>query len=93
MHATRHLIAGLTLLASGAVLAEPPVDINTASPEVLAAAIDGVGTARAQAIVAEREANGPFRSVDDLARVQGIGDRIVAANRERITAGAPEGAK
>jgi competence protein ComEA len=61
------------------------VNINTADAQTLAAALDGVGEARAQAIVAYREEHGPFRSVDDLARVKGVGERVLAANRSRIT--------
>jgi competence protein ComEA len=61
------------------------VNINTADAETLAVALDGVGAARARAIVEYRDAHGPFRSVDDLAQVKGIGERVVAANRNRIT--------
>ena len=60
------------------------VNINTANADTLAVALDGVGAARARAIVEYREAHGPFRSVDDLAQVKGIGDRVVAANRTRL---------
>lgn len=61
------------------------VNINTADAETLAVALDGVGASRARAIVEYRDAHGPFRSVDDLAQVKGIGERVVAANRNRIT--------
>jgi competence protein ComEA len=61
------------------------VNINTADAETLAVALDGVGASRARAIVEYRDAHGPFRSVDDLAQVKGIGERVVAANRTRIT--------
>jgi competence protein ComEA len=61
------------------------VNINTADAETLAVALDGVGASRARAIVEYRDAHGPFRSVDDLAQVKGIGERVVTANRNRIT--------
>lgn len=61
------------------------VDINRADAETLASGLVGVGPSKAEAIVAERQANGPFQSVDDLARVQGIGAKTVELNRERIT--------
>jgi len=51
-----------------------PVNINTAD----AAALDtlpGVGPSTAEKIVADREANGPFESPDDLGRVSGIGSK------------------
>jgi competence protein ComEA len=60
------------------------VNINTADAATLAAALDGVGAARAKAIVEYREAHGPFRSVDDLAQVKGIGEHVVDANRSRL---------
>ena len=61
------------------------VNINTADAETLAVALDGVGASRARAIVEYRDAHGPFRSVEDLAQVKGVGERVVAANRNRIT--------
>ena len=67
-----------------APIAPMSVNINTADAQTLAVALDGVGAARAKAIVEYREAHGPFRSVDDLAQVKGIGERVVAANRTRL---------
>ena len=93
MHTWKHLAAAAALgLSSLAFAAEPaaPVDVNTASAEALAEAIDGVGLKRAQAIVEFREQHGAFASVDDLAQVRGVSAGIVDRNRERITANAPE---
>jgi competence protein ComEA len=81
----RHLAAIAALLAASAVLAAEPVDINTASAESLAAAISGVGITKARAIVTYREQNGPFESVDDLARVSGIGSQTVDRARGNLT--------
>ena len=61
------------------------VNINTADAQTLAVALDGVGASRAKAIVEYRDAHGPFRSVDDLAQVKGIGERVVDANRAHLT--------
>jgi competence protein ComEA len=61
------------------------VNINTADAQTLAAALDGVGESRARAIVAYRDEHGPFRSIDDLIQVKGIGERVLDANRSRIT--------
>ena len=41
------------------------------------------------AIVAYREENGPFATIDDLARVSGIGSVTVDSNRERLSIGDP----
>ncbi len=73
----------LTMLTSVSVFAAS-VDINSASADELAAALTGVGEARAEAIVAERKARGPFKSADDLTRVEGIGPHIVELNRDVI---------
>lgn len=55
----------------------PAIDVNTASAEQLAQ-LPGIGEVKAQAIVADRKANGDYQTVQDLARVDGIGDAIVA---------------
>jgi len=60
-----------------------PVPVNRATPEELAA-LPGVGPRLAEAIVAERRRNGPFRSPDDLQRVRGIGPKLVTRLTGRI---------
>ena len=59
------------------------ININSADLASLQQ-LQGVGPAKAQAIVDYREANGPFTTVDDLSAVSGIGPRTVELNRERI---------
>ena len=66
------------------------LDINTADADMLAETLKGVGPKKAVAIVRDRQQNGPFRSVDDLTRVAGIGPKVVEDNRARITAVVPE---
>lgn len=61
-----------------------PVNINTADAAALAAGITGVGLKRAEAIIDFRDSNGPFRSVDELTRVRGIGLKLVEQNRENL---------
>ncbi|NOY44729.1 MAG: helix-hairpin-helix domain-containing protein [Deltaproteobacteria bacterium] len=56
------------------------IDLNTASVEQLMG-LKGVGEVTARAIVDYREQNGPFRSVDDLVRVRGIGEKKLEALR------------
>jgi competence protein ComEA len=65
-------------------LAGSPVDINKADAAELAQSLNGIGLAKARAIVAWREENGPFRSADDLASVKGIGTAMVEKNREFV---------
>lgn len=76
------------LLSASAFASTGPVDINRASAAELAAALNGVGLAKAEAIVAHREQNGPFKSAEQLAEVKGIGLKTVEKNRERIQVGA-----
>ncbi|MGV0347783.1 helix-hairpin-helix domain-containing protein [Corynebacterium sp. 23_3061] len=59
-------------------------NINTAGEAELTA-IPGVGPKTASAIIAYREQNGPFRSVDQLAEVKGIGPAKLAAMRDAVT--------
>ncbi|WP_019204055.1 ComEA family DNA-binding protein [Tsukamurella sp. 1534] len=56
------------------------VNINTANAAELDR-LPGVGEATAAAIIEYREKNGPFASVDDLAKVSGIGDAKLARIR------------
>jgi competence protein ComEA len=61
-----------------------PVDINAASAAQLEE-LPGVGPATAAAIIAHREQNGPFASVDDLLDVRGIGEAKLDALRDLAT--------
>ena len=74
----------LVLGLNTAALAAEPVDVNTATAEQLAEALNGVGEAKAEAIVEYREANGPFEHIDELVNVRGIGMATVDKNREMI---------
>ena len=76
-----------SVIGTGALHAAEPVNINTADAATLAAAISGVGEKRAAAIVAYREANGPFQSVDDLVLVKGVGARTLEQSRAHLTTG------
>jgi competence protein ComEA len=51
--------------------------------------LDGIGDALARRIVADREQNGPFRSIDDLRRVKGIGPKTLEKLRPHLTLDAP----
>ena len=60
------------LLLAGSAFAADKVDINRADAAQLEASLVGIGPAKAQAIVEHRNANGPFKSADELALVKGI---------------------
>jgi competence protein ComEA len=87
--ATRGLapfIVALALFYSqvASALPEGQVNINAAPAEQLAEMLDGVGAARAQAIVDYRERHGDFASLEDLLEVRGIGPNVIEVNRERM---------
>lgn len=63
-----------------------PVDINTASAEELVA-IPGVGEATARRIIDWRDEHGPFRRVEDLMKIQGIGEKSLEKMRPHVTVG------
>ena len=70
--------------ADEAPTAPEVVNINSADAETLAT-LHGIGASRADAIVAWRDANGDFVSVDQLAEVRGIGATTIEANREILS--------
>ena len=74
----------LLLFLATAALAK--VNINTATAEELQA-IKGIGQVKAEAIVKDRKKNGKFNSIDDLARVKGIGEKTVKKIKNEITIG------
>jgi len=69
-----------------ALPASAVVNINTASKDELIA-LPGIGPAKAQAILDYRKLNGPFKSVDDLKNVKGIGAKRLDKLRAELTVG------
>lgn len=76
--------AGAPAGAAGA--AGGPVDLNAATAAQLVA-LPGIGPATAEAIVSYRREHGPFRSVDQLLEVRGIGPAKLAALRDKVRVG------
>ncbi len=70
--------------AAGQKAGAAKVNVNTAGTEELQT-LPGVGPATAKAIIAWREENGRFRSVDDLLDVSGIGKATLAKFRDRVS--------
>jgi competence protein ComEA len=71
----------------GALLLAPlvgaTVNVNTATKDELVG-LPGIGPAKAQAIVDYRNQHGPFRSVDDLRKVKGIGEKLFLQIRNDV---------
>lgn len=60
------------------------VSLNSADAETLRRDLFGIGAAKAKAIVAYRETNGPFTAIDELLEVKGIGKALLEKNRDRL---------
>jgi competence protein ComEA len=84
-------LAAVALLAPMLAWAGP-VNINTADAATLARELTGIGLARAEAIVAYRAKNGPFKSAEELALVKGIGQKVIDKNRANIRVDTPQSA-
>lgn len=76
--------------ASAASSAAAKVDLNRASEAELAT-LPGIGAAKAAAIVAHRDKEGAFGSVEDLEAVRGIGPALVGKLRPLVELGASRG--
>src|SRR5690554_1116586 len=67
-----------------AMIEQSTVNINRAAPDTLARELNGVGIAKARAIVDYREAHGAFASVDEVLEVKGIGTAILQKNLNNL---------
>ncbi len=81
----RPTVTSVSRIVEGAVTAAP-VDINTATVADLES-LPNIGATRAEAIIAFREANGPFGQIDDILLVPGIGPTIYERIAPLITVG------
>lgn len=70
--------------AAGAATVTGLINVNTADQSQLDT-LPGIGPSLAQRIIQYREANGPFRAVEDLKNVSGIGDKKFEDIKDRIT--------
>ncbi|NCO40297.1 MAG: competence protein ComEA [Armatimonadetes bacterium CG_4_10_14_3_um_filter_66_18] len=64
-------------------LVKHPINVNTATEQKLQL-LPGIGPVTAAKIVQERRANGPFRTVDELVRVKGIGEKTLEKLRKYV---------
>ena len=80
----RKTLLAICLLIPTLLFAET-ININTADKETLMSTIKGVGEKRADAIIAYREDHGPFKSIEELANVRGVGPSIVESNMDNLS--------
>jgi len=76
-------IAIFAVTATNSVMADS-VNINSADSQALARTIDGVGEKLGAAIVKHRQLHGPFKNIDELIDVKGVGPKLVERNRDRL---------
>jgi competence protein ComEA len=91
MKSLRLLLVALLVLSAPHAGADP-VDINRADAEQIAEQLQGIGPARARAIVEYRDKVGGFDSPEQLLEVAGVGPRVLEMNEGRITVSATESA-
>jgi competence protein ComEA len=72
----KKLLLVLSMLFSVNTFATP-ININTADAKAIDAALSGFGPKKAQAIIDYRTKNGDFKTLDDLNKVPGIGDKTI----------------
>jgi competence protein ComEA len=77
-------LVAVALLSFSMLAFAGQVNINTADAETISAELNGIGLSKAKAIVEYRKKHGPFRTVDDLSLVKGIGERTLEKNRADI---------
>lgn len=65
------------------------VDLNSATQAELES-LSGIGPVKARAIITYREKHGPFKSVDELVKVKGIGPATVSKLRAEVEVKSPQ---
>lgn len=76
--------ASLFSAQSAAIPNGQPVNINTADAQTIADNLNGIGLKKAEAIIEYRKQHGPFKTLEDLKSVKGVGDATVANNEKLI---------
>jgi len=78
------VIPPLMAQEASSVVVGQAVNVNKADASELAEKLVGVGQSRAMAIIDYRETNGPFKTIEDLMAVKGLGQAFIDKNKDRI---------
>jgi len=84
METVRNITIVCLLFFTSLAFAMEKVDINSADEQTLSMAIKGIGAKKAAAIIAYRKQHGPFKTLDELTKVKGIGAKTIMKNRDRL---------
>ncbi len=79
----RYLVLALGLIASSLSFAQS-ININTATVEEFTQ-LKGIGQSKAEAIVAYREMNNGFKSLEEMKNVKGIGPKFIEMNSDQLS--------
>ena len=74
----------IVLFSFSSLLYAAQVNINTADADTLSSELTGIGQSKAEAIVAYRQQHGPYKQLEDLANVKGIGIATIEKNKTKI---------
>lgn len=74
----------IVLFSFSSLLYAAQVNINTADADTLSSELSGIGQSKAEAIVAYRQQHGPYKQLEDLTRVKGIGSATIEKNKTKI---------
>ena len=82
------LLTTILLFSTSAMSAQAQaakVNINTATAEQIASAMNGIGDNKAKAIIEYRKSHGKFKSISALENVDGIGSKTIEKNKGNIS--------
>ena len=74
----------IVLFSFSSLLYAAQVNINTADADTLSNELSGIGQSKAEAIVAYRDQHGPYKQLEDLANVKGIGLSTIEKNKSKM---------
>jgi len=85
------LLSTILAFATLTAYAGGMVDINTADAKTISNSLKGIGMKKAEDIIAYRSKHGDFKSIQDLAKVKGIGIKTVQMNMDKMMVGTMDG--